>query len=115
MKVARPCHEYAASVRSADALAGGGSDGESAALSYSNNSSSRSMTTLAAPRSLSWGRAWLAFSALGSNSISLPNPRESTAISEDLRGGGAELQHVTVQSLGSGERGEWVAAVVGGE
>ncbi len=56
--------------------------GESAALSYSNNSSLVSMTTLVAPRSLSCGRAWSAFSALGSNSISLPNPRESTAKSE---------------------------------
>jgi hypothetical protein len=32
-------------------------------LSYSNNSSSLSMTTLAAPRSLSCGRAWSAFLA----------------------------------------------------
>ena len=36
---------------------------------------------------------------LGSNSISLPNPRESTAKSEDLRGGGAEPQHRDLQGF----------------
>ena len=77
----------------------GGSDGESAALSYSNISSSLSLTTLAASRSLSWGRGWLAFSALGSNSISLPNPRESTAKSEDLGGGGEELLQLDLQGF----------------
>lgn len=78
-------------------LAGGGSDGESAALSYSSNSSSLSMTTLAAPRPLSCGRAWSAFSALGSNSISLPNPRESPAISEDPRGGESLPESIDLQ------------------
>ena len=38
-------------------------------------------------------------SRLGSDSVSLPNPRESTAISEDLRGGGKELQHVGLQGF----------------
>jgi hypothetical protein len=38
-----------------------------------------------------------AMSRLGSNSISLPNPRESTAISEDLGGGGAEPRHCDLQ------------------
>ena len=38
-------------------------------------------------------------SRLGSNSISLPNPRESTAKSEDLRGGGAEPQHGDLQGF----------------
>jgi hypothetical protein len=36
---------------------------------------------------------------LGSNSISLPNPRESTAKSEDLRGGGAEPQRRDLQGF----------------
>jgi AraC-like DNA-binding protein len=35
--------------------------------------------------------------ALGSKSISLPKPRESTAISEDLRGGAEELQPSDLQ------------------
>ena len=38
-------------------------------------------------------------SRLGSNSISLPNPRESTARTEDLRGGGAENQHGDLQGF----------------
>ena len=37
--------------------------------------------------------------ALGSNSISLPNPRESTAKSEDLRGGAAERQQRDLQGF----------------
>jgi hypothetical protein len=36
---------------------------------------------------------------LGSNSISLPNPRESTAKSEDLRGGAAERQQPDLQAF----------------
>ncbi len=36
---------------------------------------------------------------LGSNSVSLPNPRESTAKSEDLRAGGADLQNVDLQGF----------------
>ena|GEM_PF-2289921 len=36
---------------------------------------------------------------LGSNSVSLPNPRESTAISEVLRGGGAQLQQHDLQGF----------------
>jgi hypothetical protein len=36
---------------------------------------------------------------LGSNSISLPNPRQSTAKSEDLRGGAAELQQRDLQGF----------------
>ena len=40
-----------------------------------------------------------ASSGLGSNSISLPNPRESTAKSEDLRGGGEELQPNDLQGF----------------
>jgi hypothetical protein len=36
---------------------------------------------------------------LGSNSISLPNPRESTAKSEDLKGGGEELQQADLQGF----------------
>jgi hypothetical protein len=36
---------------------------------------------------------------LGSNSISLPNPRESTGKSEDLRGGAAELQQRDLQGF----------------
>ena len=36
---------------------------------------------------------------LGSNSISLPNPRQSTAISEVLRGGGAEHRHGDLQGF----------------
>jgi Homeodomain-like domain-containing protein len=38
-------------------------------------------------------------SRLGSNSISLPNPRESTAISEDLRGGEEELLQADLQGF----------------
>jgi hypothetical protein len=40
-----------------------------------------------------------AASRLGSNSISLPNPRESTAKSEGLRGGGAEPQRRDLQGF----------------
>jgi hypothetical protein len=40
-----------------------------------------------------------AMSRLGSNSISLPNPREYTAKSEDLRGGGAESQRRDLQGF----------------
>ena len=40
-----------------------------------------------------------ATSRLGSNSISLPNPRESTAKTEDLRGGGPEPQHCDFQGF----------------
>jgi AraC-like DNA-binding protein len=40
-----------------------------------------------------------ATSGLGSNSISLPNPRESTAKSEDLRGGGAEPKRRDLQGF----------------
>jgi Homeodomain-like domain-containing protein len=36
---------------------------------------------------------------LGSNSVSLPNPRESTAKSEDLRGGSEELQRLDLQGF----------------
>ena len=38
-------------------------------------------------------------SRLGSNSISLPNPRQSTAKSEDLRGGEEELQQWDLQGF----------------
>jgi hypothetical protein len=38
-------------------------------------------------------------SRLGSNAISLPKPRESNAKSEDLRGGGMELQQVDLQGF----------------
>ncbi len=47
------------------------------------------VTTPAAPGSLSCGRARPAFSPLGSNSISLPKPGESTATSANPSGGGA--------------------------
>ena len=43
------------------------------------------------PSSASW--------PLGSNSMSLPNPQESTAKSEDLRGGAAELQQADLQGF----------------
>ena len=45
------------------------------------------------------GRALSPVSALGSNSISLPKPRESTAKTEDLRGGGSELQPPDLQGF----------------
>ncbi len=43
-----------------------------------------------------------ATSRLGSNPISLPNPRESTAKSEDLRGGAAEPQYRDLQGFSVG-------------
>jgi hypothetical protein len=45
------------------------------------------------------GRSLAPVSALGSNLISLPNPRESTAKSEDLKGGAEELQQHDLQGF----------------
>jgi hypothetical protein len=44
-------------------------------------------------------RAQSQVSSLGSNSISLPKPRESTAISEDLRGGAEKQQQRDLQGF----------------
>jgi AraC-like DNA-binding protein len=45
------------------------------------------------------GRALSPASTLGSNRISLPKPRESTAKTEDLRGGGLEVQPPYLQGF----------------
>jgi hypothetical protein len=45
------------------------------------------------------GRSLSPVSALGSNSVSLPKPRESTAISEDLRGGELTPEPTDLQGL----------------
>jgi hypothetical protein len=45
------------------------------------------------------GRVLAPVSSLGSNSISLPKPRESTAKTEDLRGGADELQQGDLQGF----------------